>query len=219
VRIARFDRIRATLYGWTMILLLRLLWATWRVNTEEIRRFDALLRNRRFIVCFWHGKYIPLFILLRNHDACIFSSQSFRGMVISTICRHFGYRCVLIPERGEEAYQRMKSLLATGGTAGIAVDGPLGPRHEVKRGAVRLASELNVPLLGVSVAASRSRVEKGRWDRQEIPLPFSRVSVAVGDPIPVPSHLADDALGTWQDELARELGRLDLAAAEKVRSA
>jgi lysophospholipid acyltransferase (LPLAT)-like uncharacterized protein len=212
----RHDRLRARLYGWSLSLVLWLLWATWRVESDEIRRVDELLRKNALIVCFWHGKYIPLFILLRNHDACVFSSDSFRGLVIGTICRHFGYRSVLIPEEGEEAYLRMRDTLASERTVGIAVDGPLGPQHAVKRGPIRLASDTGVPLLAVSVAASRSRVDERRWDLQEIPRPFSRVCLAAGDPIRVPANLEDDELNRWQERLAGELQRLDRIAEEKV---
>jgi lysophospholipid acyltransferase (LPLAT)-like uncharacterized protein len=212
----RYDRLRARLYGWSCSLALWLLWATWRVDPDEIRRVGELLRKNKLIVCFWHGKYIPLFILLRNHDACVFSSDSFRGLVIGTICRHFGYRSVLIPEEGEEAYLRMRDTLATERTAGIAVDGPLGPYHAVKRGPIRLASDTGVPLLAVSVAASRSRVNEQRWDLQEIPRPFSRVCLAAGHPIRVPADLGDDELSRWQERLARELEDVDRRASEDV---
>jgi lysophospholipid acyltransferase (LPLAT)-like uncharacterized protein len=217
VRATRLDRLRARLYGWSFSLVLWMLWATWRVESAEIRRVGDLLRSGKLIVCFWHGKYIPLFILLRNHDACVFSSESFRGLVIGTICRHFGYRSILIPEEGEEAYLRMRDTLATERAAGIAVDGPLGPYHAVKRGPVRLASDTGVPLLAVSIAASRSRVERRRWDLQEIPRPFSRVCLAAGDPIRVPADLDDAGLKRWQERLARELEEVDRRAVENLR--
>lgn len=52
---------------------------------------------------------------------------------------------------------------------GIAVDGPLGPDHVVKRGVLRLAAEYQFEVVPISVASRRKRVLRHRWDHLEIP--------------------------------------------------
>jgi len=103
---------------------------------------------------------------------------------------------------------------------GIAVDGPLGPYHRVKRGPVRLASELGLRVVPITFAAARSRIALERWDRMEIPRLFSRVVFLLGEPIEVPAQLAaeggDGAVDAWSDRLRDVLEDLDLRAAELV---
>jgi lysophospholipid acyltransferase (LPLAT)-like uncharacterized protein len=84
----------------------------------------------------------------------------------------------------------------------ITPDGPRGPVHEFKQGAVMLAQLSGRPILPIAVAASRT-LRLSTWDRFELPLPFSRVAISIGDPVPVPRAL--DAAG--QAQLARDLAQ------------
>lgn len=208
-------RLLSFLWAWA----LRIQAATWRKEVEGLDRLDALLaRSVPVIVAFWHGRYTPLFALLRGRDAVIFTSLSFRGSVISGICRRFGYRPVQIPDHGREAaLETMRQTLRAGGTCGIAVDGPLGPYHRVKRGGIQLASELGFRILPITFAARRSRVDGGRWDRMEVPRPFTRVVFLCGEPLEVPPGLDAGGLRVWQERLRGILEELDRRAAERVR--
>ncbi len=75
--------------------------------------------------------------------------------------------------------------------AGMALDGPRGPRRSVQPGALWLARHLELPLLPVAVRAERA-FRLGTWDQSLIPLPFSRVHVWIGEPLPAgyPEQLA-----------------------------
>ena len=208
-------RLLSFLWGWA----LRIQAATWRKEVEGLDRLDALLARRvPLIVAFWHGRYTPLFTLLRGRDAVIFTSLSFRGSIISGICRRFGYRAVQIPDHGREAaLETMRQTLRAGGACGIAVDGPMGPYHCVKRGAIQLASELGFRILPVTFAARRSRVDAGRWDRMEVPRPFTRVVFLCGQPLEVPPGLDAAEVRVWQDRLREVLEDLDHRAVRRLR--
>lgn len=209
----------ARLLGWLLATALRLQALTWRKRTAGLERIDALLAARRgFIAVFWHGKYLPLFALLRGRvpGARIFTSRSFRGAVIAEVSRRFGYRAVAIPARGGTAsLALMREALAGAPAGAIAVDGPLGPYHAVKRGAIELASELGLALLPVAVAARRKRIATARWDRMEFPRLFSRVHLAAGEPIAVPPGLDEAGVERWSARVHDALEALDarLAAA------
>lgn len=212
-------KVQAKVLGALWACLLRVQCATWRVRVEGLEAFDAdLARRRGVIAAFWHGTYIPLFVLLRNRDAVVFTSLSRRGAVISEICRRFGYRTVQLHDHGGDAsLERMHEALSQAGAgpcAGVAVDGPLGPRHQVKRGAVQLASALGWRIYPISVASGRKRVFTDRWDRRELPKAFSRVAMVVGDPLEPPRSLAEPE--SWQARLADELAAGDRRAAELV---
>jgi lysophospholipid acyltransferase (LPLAT)-like uncharacterized protein len=89
----------------------------------------------------------------------------------------------------------------------IAPDGPRGPVHECKPGAVLLSQLTGKPILPVSVAASRTWRLK-TWDRFEIPLPFSRVAIAFGEPLRVPRGTDAEGVLRLQAELAMRLHAL-----------
>lgn len=203
---------KARLLGSMWALALRLQCATWRVRIEGLAPFDLeITSGRGAIAAFWHGTYVPLFALLRNRDAVVFTSHSFRGSIIAQICDRFGYRGVQIPNHaGDRAIAFMRRRLAGERAAGIAVDGPRGPYHAVKRGAIQLASALGWPIYPMSVAADRSTIFAGRWDRREVPKAFSRVALAVGDPLELPDDL--DALAPWTERLGKALAATDRRA-------
>jgi hypothetical protein len=93
----------------------------------------------------------------------------------------------------------------------ITPDGPRGPVHEFKPGAVLLSQLTGKPVVLVSVAASRTWRFK-TWDRFELPLPFSRVVIAYGEPTRVPRVLNADGLARVQLEMAEKLQALNAEA-------
>jgi lysophospholipid acyltransferase (LPLAT)-like uncharacterized protein len=209
---------KARLAGRLIAWLLRLLTLTWRIETEGVEILDgALARGEKLIVIFWHGKYIPLFSLLIGRSACVLSSVSFRGDVIAEIGRHFGYDAVQIPDHGgEHSYGLMREALSEHASAAIAVDGPLGPLHDVHRGTIRLASDLRRTLIPISVAAAPKRVLEERWDKLEIPLPMSRIVATIGRPIGIPGHMTEESLSEWKLRISAALTELDRASESKL---
>ncbi len=63
----------------------------------------------------------------------------------------------------------------------ITVDGPRGPRHVVKDGAIFLAHRVSSYIVPVRVYYSKAKVFRS-WDRFQLPWPFSRVHMQYGDP-------------------------------------
>ncbi len=206
------------LLAWLYVWLLRLQAATWRTQIEGLERLDGrLARGERTLVTCWHGTYVPLLTLLRGRGACVFTSASFRGEIIASICHHFGYACVQLPDHGRDhSLALMRQALDAYQAGGIAVDGPRGPYHVVKRGAIQLASELGFALLPVSVASRRKRVLRHRWDRMEIPRPFTRVCLVIGEALTVPAGLTQDEVEPWARRLHDALEAGDRLAGEKV---
>jgi lysophospholipid acyltransferase (LPLAT)-like uncharacterized protein len=112
----------------------------------------------------------------------------------------------------------MRQALSAHQAGGIAVDGPLGPDHVVKRGAIQLASELDFALLPVSVASSRHCVLWRRWDHMEIPRLFTRVCLVVGEVLTVPPGLTRDEVEPWAYRLHDALEAVERRAQEKLKT-
>jgi lysophospholipid acyltransferase (LPLAT)-like uncharacterized protein len=112
----------------------------------------------------------------------------------------------------------MRQALITHHTGGIVVDGPRGPYHVVKRGTIQLASELGFALLPVAVASRRKCVLRHRWDLMEIPHPFTRVYLVIGEAMTVPAGLTQDEVESWTRRLHDALEAVDRLAEEKTGS-
>jgi lysophospholipid acyltransferase (LPLAT)-like uncharacterized protein len=93
----------------------------------------------------------------------------------------------------------------------ITPDGPRGPLHEFKPGAVMLAQLTGKPILPVSIAASHTW-RFSTWDRFELPLPFSRIVIAYGEPVKMPRGIDAESLARLQVEMADRLKALQRQA-------
>lgn len=202
-----------------LALVLRLLRVSWRLRVEGMDKFEELYTaGTPFILCFWHGKYVPVLPIFQGYRASVLTSLSGRGNVIGEICSNFGYDYVQIPDRGGEASLRiMEDALLKSKAAAIAVDGPLGPYHVVKKGVAMMASAMGYRLLPLSLEAERKIVQEHRWDLMEIPKPFTRIVVAIGDPLEVPAGLSPSEAAAWAGTLGDSISRLDRLAARRLR--
>jgi lysophospholipid acyltransferase (LPLAT)-like uncharacterized protein len=190
---------------------------TWRVRLEGVDELDDYLDDERpLILVFWHGHYLMLYPALRCRRVCVFTSLSRRGRILGSLARSLGMTTAMIPDHGgETSYRIMKNRLSDGVACAIAVDGPLGPYHRVKTGAVRLASELNVEVFAAAAASRKSLKVRSRWDQLEIPLPFTAVGLAVAPPFGVPEALSREQLEIWTGRVHQCLDDV-YAKAEKL---
>lgn len=170
----------------TLIAILWIWSATLRKETKQLDTLDRYIaEGHQVLALFWHGKYTPLFPLASGRQAVVITIDSFRGRVIGRISRWFGYRPVLLPagvkSRGFPAM--LEQVKNDARLIAVALDGPSGPFHRIRSGALQLSSLHGVKLVPVGVASSHKILLNSRWDKQAVPLPFSRVAIAVGDMI------------------------------------
>jgi len=81
------------------------------------------------------------------------------------------------------------------------VDGPRGPLHQVKPGALLAARAAGGLIVPITARSSRAFIFRRAWDRYALPRPFAEVTIAVGSPL--------DPVHTSTGELARALVALD----------
>jgi len=193
--------------------------STWTKHHEGLDILDRLARAKHpHIVAFWHRKFVTLFPLLEGRSVCVVTAATRPGDVIADMCERFGYSKVQIPKGGGEGAIRLMEEAMTNFEEGtIAVDGPNGPYHAVKRGAIQVASDLGYLVVPVSVASRRKVVLSHRWDRLEIPGVFTRVSLVIGEPIAVPQQLSPEELPDWTQRLHDVLEELDERADQVAR--
>ena len=224
----RLTRGRLSLYKILVpvgLSLVRLVWGWSRVvrviGAEHIA--DALRHSPSFIPVYWHQH--QLFCvkhLLAQRSAGLklgfLISPSVDGEIGAMIVRSLGGEVI----RGSSTHTGARALrdyyhaLAHEGVSpAITPDGPRGPPWKFKPGAVLLAQLSGRPMIPLGYAASRAW--KIKWDRFVIPQPFSRIAIAVGEPVYVPKGLDAAALERIALDMEQRLRGVFRAAVDVLR--
>lgn len=173
------------------------------INREAIERHTH--RGQPVVLCLWHDELFPLIYLKKDLNIIALVSQSSDGQLLAGLLERMG----LETARGSSSRGGVRALLGAArrmreaGLCGcVTVDGPRGPRHRVKEGAIFLAKQSGAPLVPIRLFMERAHVFAS-WDRFQLPLPFSRVTMICAD-----SYLVDADLRN-AGELAGECRRLE----------
>jgi lysophospholipid acyltransferase (LPLAT)-like uncharacterized protein len=199
-----------------------ILCSTFRIKKSNSAFFEEYRKGKRkSVVAFWHGSMLVGWFLHRPEGGARVSalvSQSKDGEILSTVLARWGYDLIRGSSHigGKGAMQLMAGAIDGGQSLAITPDGPTGPRHQMKMGAVRAAQRAHVPLFLVGIAAQRKKKLKS-WDQFEIPMPFSRIAVHYSDPILVPDHLQNESLDLFLAETQHQLLELNTRAEQTVQ--
>jgi lysophospholipid acyltransferase (LPLAT)-like uncharacterized protein len=177
----------ARLFGAALARYLRLVAATSRVRGQVTRD--------QVVLAFWHEFNLAAIVVSLTRRADLphasFSTRGFRGLVITTLLERLGLRVLPLPEEGADRGEardfalRMARLAAQGFTLVVTPDGPFGPRHIAKPGALIVARASGLPIQPWAIRARPSLRLARRWDRHVVPLPFSTIRVTAGERLTV----------------------------------
>jgi lysophospholipid acyltransferase (LPLAT)-like uncharacterized protein len=176
--------------------LIRILASTWRVSISGIPPQGAS------VLAFWHGEMLPIWKYFSRRGAAGLTSLSRDGALLARLLGDWRYELVRgsSSKGAKEALQRFTQL-ATTRIALITPDGPRGPRHEFKVGAVVAAARAGVPLVLCRLEASADafwRFERA-WDKFCLPKPFARLRLQFSEPMMVSledEHRRENNTGT-----------------------
>ena len=187
-----------------------------KVRWEPVKRL--LDDGEQVIYAFWHGRQ---FLMLGAHEGqrvVIMVSLSRDGTLQKAVIEHFGYVAARgsSSRRGGEALDEMARRMSEEGLhAGLAVDGPRGPRERAKPGAVALAARSGAHIVPLTAAVRRGRRLR-TWDGTWIPRPFTDGWIVYG----TPTRVTDDpesrarTLEWLQGELERITGEVETLAGD-----
>jgi lysophospholipid acyltransferase (LPLAT)-like uncharacterized protein len=215
----RMTRARRAVYAVAVPLglaIIRLWWLTCR-----IRRIDgdenltaALAKAPSLVPCYWHQHqlFCARYLLNRRDSGLVpgwLISPSVDGELGAMMVSRIGARAI----RGSSSHTGARALrdyylalVKENISPVVTPDGPRGPRFKFKPGAILLAQMSGRPMLPMAYAASRAWLIK--WDKFVIPVPFARISIAIGKPRYVARVLDATALESLQREMEEELKRL-----------
>ncbi|HEV7199917.1 MAG TPA: hypothetical protein VGO32_03855 [Candidatus Limnocylindria bacterium] len=151
------------------------------------------------VLAFWHEYNLALYAIAsaRRGDLghASFTTDTDRGTVIQTIfeslARRPGQVVILrLPDEGQAAQsralaRRLGELGASGYSVVVTPDGPWGPYRVAKPGVLIVARQSGLPVVPVAVRARPAIRLARRWDRQLLPLPFSRLTLVTGSPMTI----------------------------------
>ena len=207
---SRKQRLAVRAAGFVFPLLIRAVGSTLRFRVEGQEHWDEAARGGRLpIYTFWHDRIFAGTYFFRGRRIIIMTSQSFDGEYIARFIQRLGYGAVRgsSTRGGVGALVELTRLVRQGCPAGFSIDGPRGPRHVAKMGAVLLAKKTGQAVLPFGVNAERFWTLKS-WDRMQIPKPFSRVHVRFAPPLRVAPDADEAALAAAREELQRALERV-----------
>ena len=168
-------------------ILLRLIYKTinWKIIYKtSLQDIDAAPR----IIVFWHGKQLPLAPFFKTQKVSrpfyMLISKHRDGQLISNAVKYFGIKTVAgsSSKGGVHAAKELIDKLNEGCHVAITPDGPRGPRLVAKEGAQRIAENTGFKIVPVSWNINRKWVF-GSWDKMELPKPFSKGTIIVGEPV------------------------------------
>ena len=219
--------LRRFTYRWIVVplgaALIRLVWGMARrprvIGAEHLEAALAIAPS--FVPVLWHqhqlfgAKWLleqrprvtPGFLVSPSVDGEIGAMlvDRFGGVAVRGSSSHTGARAL------RDYYE---ALVKQAVSPIITPDGPRGPRFVFKPGAILLAQMSGRPMLPLAYAASRAILF--HWDRFVIPLPFSRIVVAVGAPRRVPRTLDAAGMRQWQEDMTVELRELFARARDSL---
>ena len=180
-----------------------------QTGREPVNRLEA--QKQPMVFPIWHDELFALMHVRGTLRIITVVSQSRDGEYLARLLQALG----LVTARGSSSRGGIRALLQAARfmreenyNACITVDGPRGPRHVVKPGAIFLAFRTPAYLVPIRVFIEKAKVFRS-WDRFQLPLPFSRVHVAWGEPYRVSAeNLNEEALEHECRELESRLNTL-----------
>ena len=205
------ERMMVRAIGLALYFVIKLLGSTVKFEIEGRENLEAALAGGKLpIYTTWHNSVFLSTYFWRNRGIVVMSSRSFDGEYTGRLIKRFGYGTVRgSSTRGHTgASIEMIRLMRVGCSAGFTIDGPKGPRHVAKMGAVLIAKKASQPILPFVIVPAKSWEIRKSWDQTQIPKPFTRARVIIAPPICVDADSATAALNAKRDELQRTLDAL-----------
>jgi lysophospholipid acyltransferase (LPLAT)-like uncharacterized protein len=224
--LSRGDHLRVGAVAWLVRIVIGLIGATWRIEiTAGASHLDELLATRQpTVIGFWHDRlpvlayFVQRRMLRRGYRVVSFVSRSRDGEIGAKLSKMWGADTVRgsASSGGTSGLRGMyRAVVKDGSSPVIALDGPTGPRHRAKRGAIALARICRIRVLPMASATDRFWQLRS-WDRMTVPKPFARVKVTIGEPIPAPETDSSEKQDEACSRLERILHELQVSAESEL---
>lgn len=170
---------------------------TWRLKYINTEKYDEFCNSGLSpVVAIWHDSLLPLSFSQYGRKAATIASDSKDGDLIAFILNKWGFYAF----RGSSTRGGLKAVMGLikkckkePMPAAVTVDGPVGPRHEVKSGAVFIAKNLDKVLFTAHIKTKRY-YRFNSWDKFILPKPFAKIDIVFSDPFYVTDDLSENSV-------------------------
>lgn len=207
---SRWRRMQIPVIAAAVLGVIRALGPTLRIELVGYQHIErTYAAGRRCIFSFWHCAMIGVVWWARNRGIVVMNSTNFDGQWTRRVIESLGFGTAQgsSTRGGLEALVIMSKRLEEGRDVAFTIDGPRGPRFVAKPGPAMLARRSRDPIIAFHVAYERAKTFESTWDRFQLPMPFSRVIIAIAPPIDVPADAERGTVEEKQAKMQRELDR------------
>ncbi len=161
----------------------------------------------------WHANQLLVHGLFDREKINVLISNSIDGEIVARTCEKWGFKVV----RGSsgkkgavESTMHMLTELKNGNSIAIMVDGPHGPLHKVKNGALKLAQKTGVPIIpSYWYSPQKSFISLPSWDKMKVPFGECNIINIYGTPIYISAEPTDEEIAVVKDEIKNQLMELE----------
>jgi len=144
------------------------------------------------IYVMWHSDQFCIYGIEDKAHLSVLISKSIDGEIVAYATEAMGFKTV----RGSsgkkgavEATMQMLHRLESGECVAIMVDGPNGPFHTVKNGALKLAKLSGAPIVPVCwYSGQKNFIHLPSWDKMTTPIGDTKILNLYGEPIYIPQE-------------------------------
>jgi len=204
--------------------LVRVFWWTYRIEITGLERVESFLsEGKPFIPCYWHGRqFVGVWTMLQLQKKGLKTgflvSPSRDGELAARLLGSLDVHIMRgsATRTGAEAMRQLMTAIRKEGISPIMTpDGPKGPIYEFKPGTVAVAQLTRTPIVPFAWCAGRGWTFAS-WDRFELPKPFTKIRVIIGEPVEMPRRLSEDDLHEQCRRLEANLAALQDRAKESL---
>ena len=163
------------------------------------------------IFALWHAHQCMLYALEDLGNLNVMISKSNDGEMIARAVSALGMKVVRGSHNrsGASATLEMLEKLEQGESAAITIDGPRGPKHIVKDGAIGIAKISQVPIIPMTwYSPSKLLLKFNTWDGFNFPVLGVKIIAVYGEPIYVPGDASDEDMEFYRKKVEDELHNL-----------
>ncbi|MEG1980121.1 MAG: lysophospholipid acyltransferase family protein [Victivallaceae bacterium] len=193
---------------WPLVWLMRLMRILF-YRVEIIDPHDFIHTGHGLISVTWHNRLFAFPVVFpraaRRCTAAVISASR-DGQYLSDFVSLFGIKSIRgsSSKRGAAAQLAAIRFIKDGYNVAFTPDGPRGPKYHLHKGPVHLASTTGTQIVPIMLNYSRYWSIKS-WDNFQIPKPFIKIKLILGDPITIPPDLTPQELEDFRQRVESAL--------------
>jgi lysophospholipid acyltransferase (LPLAT)-like uncharacterized protein len=190
--------------------ILTILCKSLKIVRQNNRVIETLNKNNQnYVLAFWHGTMLLPWYLHGSKNFAALTSKSKDGDLLAKILKKWKYKVIRGSSStgGDVALGIMVDYAKNKYSVAITPDGPRGPRHNFKAGAVVTAKKTGIPLILAGVGFKRKKF-LSNWDKFEIPYFFTTAKIVYSDPFYVNRKLTFEETSAVISSCNAELNKL-----------